>query len=267
MPFVAVRDIDVYYELQGTGPRLMLISGTGGDLRKKPSAFEMPVADSFELLAYDQRGLGQSSRPDIEYTMAHYADDAAGLLDALGWDSCHVMGISFGGMVAQEFAIRYPHRVECLALACTSSGGSGGASYPLHKFLGSSAKEYTESIIPLMDNRLDDAWQAAHPEDFAEMVEMALVTGRIGADEPNRAIGARRQIEARIYHDTFDRLPQITAPVFICGGHYDSVAPPDNQAAMTDQIPHARMELFEGGHRFLWEDPLAFQRIIAFLNG
>ena len=132
MPFINVRDIDIYYELRGAGPRLMLISGTGGDLRKKPNAFDMPIAERFELLAYDQRGLGQSSCPDIEYTMADYADDAAALLDAVGWASCAIMGISFGGMVAQEFAIRYPQMVERIVLACSSSGGAGGASYPLH---------------------------------------------------------------------------------------------------------------------------------------
>src|SRR4030067_2326169 len=133
MPFITVRDLKMYYEIRGKGKHLLVISGTGGDLRRSPNIFEMPVAQHFEILAYDQRGLGQTAKPDIPYTMVDYADDANALLDALGWDHCLLMGISFGGMVAQEFALRYPQRVERLVLACTSSGGAGGGSFLLHE--------------------------------------------------------------------------------------------------------------------------------------
>ena len=126
MPFVSVRDIEMYYEIRGKGPRLLSISGTAGDLRRSPNIFETPLVQQFEILAYDQRGLGQTSRPDIPYTMADYAADADGLLEVVGWDRCPVMGVSFGGMVAQELGLSFPHRVERLVLACTSSGGAGG---------------------------------------------------------------------------------------------------------------------------------------------
>jgi len=125
MPFVSVRDIRIYW-IQGKGPRLLVIGGTRGDLRHQPSIFESPLATHFEILAYDQRGLGQTGKPDIPYSMADYAMDTAGLLDALRWNHCNVMGISFGGMVTQEFALRYPSYVERLVLACSSSGGQGG---------------------------------------------------------------------------------------------------------------------------------------------
>src|SRR4030067_3143103 len=124
MPFVTVRDLKMYYEIRGKGPRLLVISGTGGDLRRSPRIFEMPSAQHLEILAYDQRGLGQTSRPDIPYSMIDYADDANALLEAVGWDCCLVMGISFGGMVVQEFALRYPHRAERLVLSSTTSGGA-----------------------------------------------------------------------------------------------------------------------------------------------
>jgi len=141
MPFVSVRDIRMYHEIRGTGRRLLYIGGTGGDLRHRPGIFDFPLADHFEILAYDQRGFGQTGRPDIPYSMADYAMDADGLLAAVGWDCCSVMGVSFGGMVAQEFAIRYPGRVERLVLSCTSSGGAGGDSYPLHKLDGLTPRE------------------------------------------------------------------------------------------------------------------------------
>ena len=147
MPFISVRDIEIYYEIHGTGPHLLSISGTGGDLRRSPIIFEMPIARHFKILAYDQRGLGQTSRPDIPYSMADYADDADGLLRAIGWDSCSVIGISFGGTVAQELALRHPNRVERLVLACTGSGGAGGSSYPLHQLAHLSPEERAHRIV------------------------------------------------------------------------------------------------------------------------
>jgi len=101
VPFAPVNGIDLYYERAGAGQRLLFISGTGADLRRSPRLTDGPPFAAFELLQYDQRGLGQSAVPAGPYTMADYADDAAGLLDAVGWEACHVFGVSFGGMVAQ----------------------------------------------------------------------------------------------------------------------------------------------------------------------
>jgi 3-oxoadipate enol-lactonase len=133
MPFVQLDRLKAYYERAGNGQRLLFISGSGGDLRAKPGVFESPLARAFDLLGYDQRGLGQTDKPAGPYSMQDYADDAAKLLDAIDWQDALVMGVSFGGMVAQEFALRHPRRVSKLVLACTSSGGAGGASYPLHE--------------------------------------------------------------------------------------------------------------------------------------
>jgi 3-oxoadipate enol-lactonase len=267
MTFIGVRDLQVWYERQGTGPRLLFISGTGGDLRRRPNVFEKPIAQHFEILSYDQRGLGQTSKPPREYTMLDYAEDAIGLLDAVGWDRCHVMGVSFGGMVAQELAIRYPERLDRVVLACTSSGGAGNPSYPLHQHLDDTLEQRAKRQLALSDIRRAPAWQAAHADDFATLVEGTLAGFSIGADEPGKAEGYQRQVLARQYHDTYDRLPQVTAPVFICGGRYDGIAPIANQEALLGQIPNAQMELFEGGHAFLNEDPRAYERVIAFLQG
>lgn len=267
MPFIAVRDIRLHYEIRGTGPRLLFISGTGGDLRRSPNAFDSPLPQQFEVLAYDQRGLGQSDRPDVPYTMADYAADADALLQALGWERCMVMGVSFGGMVAQEFAVRYPQRVERLVLACTSSGGAGGASYPLHELTGLSVEEWGRRVVELSDVRRDAAWQATHAQEFKTLVDEMLAGLKVGANEPGRAAGARRQIEARKDHNTYDRLPSLPMPVLICGGRYDGIAAVSNQEAMLRQIPKAKLELFEGGHLFFIQDPNVFLRIAAFLKG
>jgi 3-oxoadipate enol-lactonase len=267
MPFITVRDLRMYFEIRGKGPRLVIISGTGGDLRRSPSIFEMVIAQHFEILAYDQRGLGQTSRPDIPYTMVDYADDANALLEAVGWDRCLVMGISFGGMVAQEFALRFPRRVERLVLASTSSGGGGGAPYPLHELADLTGEEYARRILYLSDTRRDAVWQAANPAQFQLLLDQTLAGLRVGADEPGRQMGAWRQLEARALHDTFERLSHLRMPVYICGGWYDGIATPAHLDAMQTQIPGAQLELFEGGHLFFIQDPRAFDRIVAFLQG
>jgi 3-oxoadipate enol-lactonase len=267
MPFISVRDIQIYYEIHGKGPPLLSISGTGGDLRCSPSIFETPLAQHFKILAYDQRGLGQTSRPDIPYSMADYADDADGLLRVVGWNRCSVIGVSFGGMVSQEFALRYPHRVERLVLACTSSGGVGGASYPLHELAHLSLEERARRMVILSDTRLDAEWQGENPTQFQELMEQALEGLLVGSDEPGRQVGLYRQLEARASHDAYDRLINLRLPVYICGGRYDGIAMPANLEAMQKQIPGARLELFEGGHLFFIQDPRAFERITAFLRG
>jgi 3-oxoadipate enol-lactonase len=267
MPFIFVRDIRMYYELRGGGPRLLFISGTGADLRRSPNAFDIPLDDHFEILAYDQRGLGQTDRPNVPYTMADYADDANGLLEAMHWDRCLVMGFSFGGMVAQEFALRYPQRVERLVLASTTSGGAGGASHPFWELLDLTLEERAQWLVEHSDARCDAAWQAAHSQQFQKLIDQTLAGLKAGADEPGRAVGARRQTEARESHDTYNRLPKLRMPVFICGGRHDGVVPVPNLFAMQKQILGARLELFEGGHLFLFQDPRAVERIVQFLRG
>jgi 3-oxoadipate enol-lactonase len=270
MPTASVRGIELYYETRVSGadaPRVLFVSGSGGDLRQKPSVFEGPLAKSFALLAYDQRGLGQSSIPDGPYTMADYADDAAALLDHVGWDRCAVMGVSFGGMVAQEFAVRHMARVERLVLACTSSGGAGGSSYPLHELAELSEEERLAKSLELSDTRMGATWRRENPEAFERVAGFYRGRGDAGAGEPRRELGQRLQFEARAGLDVFDRLAGLDVPVYCCGGRFDGIAPPANMEAIARQIPGAKLELFEGGHMFLMQDRSAYPKIVSFLQG
>ncbi len=252
MPFVTVRDLSVFHERRGAGAPLLFISGTGSDLRVRPGPLEGPLPTRFDVLAYDQRGLGQTSKPDIPYTMADYADDAAGLMTAVGWESAHVVGLSFGGMVAQELALRHPARVRRLVLGCTSPGGAGGASYPFHEIGHLKGEARARHLIPISDTRRDAAWAAANPQQYAQFIAMGSADPY--ADEPGHAMGAQRQIEARAAHDTWDRLCDIRSPTLIAAGRYDGIARPETQERMAARIPGARLRFFDGGHMFVIQD-------------
>ncbi|NQW01225.1 MAG: alpha/beta hydrolase [Rhodospirillales bacterium] len=267
MPFAQTGDINIYYERTGAGPKLLYISGTGHDLRRPTRVFNTPLADSFDLLSYDQRGLGQTDKPDAPYSMAQYADDAARLLDAVGWDRCLVHGTSFGGMVAQELALRHPGRVEKLVLCCCAAGGAGGASYPLHELDHMEMHEKLLFRLGISDTRLDAAWQAANPDELKKRIAEQQALQAIGGDDADRAMGEHRQLDARARHDTWDRLPQLELPVLVCGGRYDGQAAPAAVEALAGRIKGAQLNWFEGGHGFQAQDPAALEAISAFLLG
>ena len=267
MPWCDSNGVSLYYELEGAGDRLLCISGTGGDLRDRPRLTDGPLAESFQLLGYDQRGLGRSSVPPEASSMADFADDAAVLLDAVGWEDCLVLGVSFGGMVAQEVAIRHPERVRRLVLACTSAGGPGGSSFPLHELVGLEPEVRAARQMELLDTRWDDGWRAAHPE------EVALIAARMlsGSGDPGSAgrgpgPGLANQLGARARHDTAARLGRIRCPTLVCAGRFDGVAPPANSQFLARAVPDARLALFEGGHLFLLQDGTALPAIIEFLR-
>ena len=162
VPIAHVNGIDIYYERDGQGQPLLFLNGSGSTLESSQVVIEQ-FRGRFDVVAHDQRGLGRTSIPEGPYSMADYAADALGLLDAVGWDRCRVVGVSFGGMVAQEVAVTAPERVERLALVCTSAGGAGGSSYPLHELAGEDPETLAAVGTRLLDTRFDDEWLASHP--------------------------------------------------------------------------------------------------------
>ena len=122
MPHLWTNGVNLYYEEHGSGEPLVLIMGfTVSSIGWR---WNLPAfAQEFRTIVFDNRGVGQSDKPDEPYSMAMFADDTAGVLDGLGIDQAHVFGISMGGMIAQEFTLRYPQRVKTLTLGCTHCGG------------------------------------------------------------------------------------------------------------------------------------------------
>jgi 3-oxoadipate enol-lactonase len=261
MPVIRTLSLDIYYERAGQGQPLLFISGSGGDLRNKPNQFDSPLARQFDLLCYDQRGLGQTAKPPGDYAMTDYADDAASLLDALNIERINTIGVSFGGMVAQEFALRHPDRLNALVLACTSSGGAGGASYPLHELQDLAPDKRAEAHLKISDLRHTDAWIAANEAAWQKRVDLTKASYRVDRDES----GARKQLEARRHHNTFDRLPDLSLPVLLAGGTYDGIAPKENMQALHQQISGSQLKFFNGGHMFLIQDKAAYPYISQWL--
>jgi pimeloyl-ACP methyl ester carboxylesterase len=264
MPTVAVNGIDIYFERSGSGQPLLFLNGSGATLDTS-GLLIAPFAERFDVVAHDQRGLGRSSVPAGPYAMADYAADAAGLLDAVGWERCRVVGISFGGMVAQELAVTWPERIERLALLCTSPGGVGGASYPLHELDGLDPEERGRRGVTLLDTRFTADWLATHESDrmLADMMAGRATVEK--SDEVRR--GEREQLQARRHHDVCDRLGRIDCPTLVACGRYDGIAPPANGEAIASRVPGAELRLYEGGHAFMAQDRAAFGDIVDFLDG
>ena len=263
MPADHVNGAELYWEQSGSGPRLLFCNGSGTTVQAVRPLLDL-VAAKFDLLAWDYRGLGRSVPLTGPYTVADLAADAAGLLEIAGWDTCRVLGVSFGGMVAQEFAVSNPERVERLALACTSAGGGGGSSYPLHELQELPPQERAAAQLKLADSRWDEDWLQAHPADRA--LADGLTAAGQSQQDPAAAAAHQAQLEARAGHDVWDRLGAITCPALVGYGNYDQIAPAQNSAAIASRIRGAEPRGYEGGHLFLFQDPAALPEFEAFLE-
>ncbi len=262
MPNASVNGIDVYFELHGSGPPLLNISGSGNDLRRSPASV-LPVNKAFETLSYDQRGLGETSKPDGEYTMADYADDAAALIHSVGWARCHVLGTSFGGMVALNLAVRHPDVVDRLVLCCTSPGGAA-PSYPLHDLGALDPDDAFATRMRLTDRRWDP--DADEPIPGLGRFYDQMASAAMAKPDPEQLAGLRRQLAARARHDVVAGLLSITQPTLVCAGRYDDIAPIENAELLAERLPDATLRVFEGGHIFMVQDRTAFPAIIDFLG-
>lgn len=262
--------IDVYHEIHGRdagdGAWVLNIGGSGGDLRRTfPD--RSPLNEHFRVLQYDQRGLGRSSKPAVDYTMADYADDAAALIESViaptGSPRCHVVGTSFGGMVALNLAVRRPELIDRLVLLVTSPGGDH-ASYRLTDLDAMSSDEAFATRMALLDRRWDP--EADEPIPNLGVVYDFMVAQAQETPSPETAAGLARQLDARNGHDVVDRLPSIEHETFIGCGRFDGLAPVANSELLAALMPNARMQVFEGGHLAMFQDPTLWSTVIEFLR-
>jgi len=260
MPYIQSNEIKICYEISGNGYPLLIISGTGADLRT-PRARVSDIDKNFAVLRYDQRGLGRTEAPAPPYSMEDYGNDAAALLSGLGITKANVIGISFGGMVAQHLTLNHPKMVKKLVLACTSPGGPEHSSFDLRTVLQQPVAKQAAYWLQLLDSRYGSK-NSNLP--IINIVEELITTGK-WVFPNNLTPGLKNQLEARSTHDVVDLLPNLHHATLIVGGYHDRVAPEKNLQKLHDLIPNSELQIFNGGHLFMLQDPTAWARIASFL--
>jgi pimeloyl-ACP methyl ester carboxylesterase len=247
-----VGEIELSYERAGSGPPLLMIMGMSGTFDHWDADFLADLRRDFETIVYDHRGVGASSRLEGPVTIARLAEDAAGLLAALELESAHVLGISMGGMVAQELALNYPERIRALALGCTYCGGEGSAV---------ASEDVMRRLAEGMmsgdrERALRTGWEVNVSPEFAANDEAYARFREIGMRRAVPVEVIMEQMRAITEHDTSARLPEIALPTLIIHGTLDQMLPVQNGRMIAGLIPDSQLEIFEGiGHLFFWEQP------------
>ncbi len=252
MPLARVGEIELSYERAGSGPPLLMIMGMSGTFDHWNADFLTDLRGDFETIVYDHRGVGASSRLEGPATIARLAEDAAGLLAALEIESAHVLGISMGGMVAQELALNHPGRIRALTLGCTYCGGEG-SSLTSEEVM----RRLAEGMMSGDRQRaLRTGWEVNVSPDFAVDDEAYVRFKEIGMRRAVPVEVIMEQMRAITEHDTSARLPEIALPTLVIHGTLDQMLPVQNGRMIAGLIPDTRLEIFEGvGHLFFWEQP------------
>jgi 3-oxoadipate enol-lactonase len=252
VPKLSVAGTEVYYERRGSGEPLLLIQGLGGNSAHWGEAFLTQLEGDFDLIAFDNRGAGQSGSPSDDFTIADLATDTLGLLDALELERAHILGISMGGMVAQELALRAPDRVITLTLGCTSPGGTQArptASEVVQELTAAVLSGNKERMLRTGYELVVSAQFAADPVNYAQFSETAR---RYPADIQL----LMSQYAALNGHDVYGRLRGLTVPTLVIHGTADRMLDHINGDLIASMVPGARLELLDGvGHLFFVEEP------------
>jgi pimeloyl-ACP methyl ester carboxylesterase len=274
MSTARVGDVDLYYEEQGSGEPLLLIMGLAAD--STAWTFQVPdFARRYRTITFDNRGVGRSAKPPGPYTIHQMADDTAGLLDVLGITRAHVVGVSMGGMIAQELALRHPERVRGLVLACTYPEPDADVEQQLQISVGELGGTVTGSgdvsieltaldpfrFLQLMLPRVFN--QSFIDRELPRLIP--LFTGALQYGFSFEAILG--QVAAAMGHRATDRLHRIGAPTLVITGDADLLIPPGNSEVLAKHIPNARLVTVPGGsHGFNIEVPDVFNgEVLEFL--
>jgi pimeloyl-ACP methyl ester carboxylesterase len=246
--------VRIRWEERGDGAPLLLIQGLGYG-RWSWDPVVPALAERYRVLWFDNRGIGDSDKPEGPYTAAGMAVDALQVLDEAGVERAHVLGASLGGMIAQEIAAGSPERVDRLVLCCTTPGGAATVPMPevtLQLFAEAATLAPDVALRRFVVNAL-----GADPTD--ELVEELY---RLRVANPPDPAGWQSQAAAGMGFQGVDAA--ISAPTLVLTGTEDNVVDPGNADVVAARIPGARVERLEGaGHLFFWEQPETFVRIVS----
>jgi 3-oxoadipate enol-lactonase len=246
MTQITVGDININYEIQGSGAPLLMIMGLSFSLRDWGNKFTELLAQHYQLILFDNRDAGLTSQSTRPYNIAEMADDAAGLLDALHIPKAHVFGVSMGGAIAQQFALKYPDKLDKLILGCTMAGDACSQLGDISGVMSGNLSEllFTPTFIQ------------NHQQELAEF--FTIIT-------PFHSKGAslERQLQAFATHDTCDTLADIKAPTLILTGDRDIAIPRSNSDLLAAIISNAKLEIIaDAAHGFSYSHPDATADLI-----
>jgi 3-oxoadipate enol-lactonase len=268
MPHARVGDINLEYYVEGSGPPLLLIMGFTGQASSWGEPVLEPLRKRFEIIRFSNRGTGTSDpakdlragKPPVATSIREMADDAAGLLKAVGVPRANVFGVSMGGMIAQELVLNHPELVNGLVLGCTTCGPAHGsvASADVMTMLMPTPGLSREEIVR-------KAWPAITAESFIEGERQFLEEMlRSGFENPTPLATVGTQMAAIQAFDSYDRLPQIKAPTLIIHGDIDLLVPTANAPILHERIAGSKLLILPGAaHMFFWEQPEAAAKAVT----
>ncbi|HTD57490.1 MAG TPA: alpha/beta hydrolase [Solirubrobacteraceae bacterium] len=252
MGLAKAGEIELSYERGGDGPPLLMIMGMSGTKHHWGDRVLEELRRDFDTIAYDHRDAGDSTKTGQPFAIADLAGDAADLMEALDLDSAHVMGISMGGMVAQELALAHPERIRSLTLGCTYCGGEGSllaGEDVMRRLAEGMASGNREQAIRT-------AWEVNVSPSFADDDDAYATFLERGLRYAMPVAVIMEQMRAITAHDTSARLPGLNLPTLLVHGTLDQMLPVENGHMIAELIPNARLEILEGiGHMFFLELP------------
>ncbi|MET0625964.1 MAG: alpha/beta fold hydrolase [Pyrinomonadaceae bacterium] len=254
-----VEGLRLYYEERGRGEPLVLVPGFGTGAwiwYRQTDVF----AGHFRAVVFDPRGVGRSEGRDEPRPMRGFADDVAALLDELKVERAHVLGASFGGFVAQEFALAYPERTRSLVLCCTSFGGARHVPPSAETLAAIASTKGLNTEERVRENLLlafSPRFAAESPEEVERVISLR-------AENPVPEHAYLRQLEAAVAFDASARVGEIKAPTLVITGDADAIVPHENSLNLAAAIPGAVLRVVEGGsHTFFIERPEEFNRAVV----
>jgi 3-oxoadipate enol-lactonase len=252
VPTAQISAAELHYERSGSGEPLLLIQGMSGTHVSWGDPFLAPLRQSFDVVAFDNRGIGLSAPVDGPFTIAEMAADTAELMEELEIESAHVVGISMGGMIAQELALAHPERLRSLTIGCSYCGGPGSQLIPRENAeklaAGMSSGDRDKAIRASYEVNLSPGFRAEESR-YAAFHKMATIV-------PAARQTIELQVQAIFGHDTSGRLGQVATPTCVVHGSEDGVLPYPNGELIASLIPGSRLKTLAGvGHMFWWEQP------------